>query len=401
LKNSKINLPLSSFFLVITLAVLVFVRLETYSPINLEDGQVKIIGKITTEPRIFGTTQYFKIDNLSVKTSTEIKLEKGDRVKLEGISLNNQITFPKTEMVSRNKSRISKIRNYLAGKVKVQLPSPYSDLILGMVLGIDSLPGVAKENLRNAGTIHAVVVSGQNITLLAGLVLGLVGFLNRRLVLVLVIGLVFFYSFLTGFAPPAIRASLMASIAFSGQIFGRQTYTILILVITGLVMLGFSPRLIGDLSFQLSFVATFGIIAVAPLILGSLKFLPKLLAEGISVSLAAYLMTLPILGFAFDQISLVGVLANIFVYPILAICLVLSLIAVICSPIPIIANITAYLALMPLWFFYQTSSLFANLPFAIFETNLSSIFVWVYYLAFATLLILASGIKFKLSRFKI
>ena len=124
MKNSKINLPLSSFFLVITLAVLVFVRLETYSPINLEDGQVKIIGKITTEPRIFGTTQYFKIDNLSVKTSTEIKLEKGDRVKLEGISLNNQITFPKTEMVSRNKSRISKIRNYLAGKVKGDLKKP-------------------------------------------------------------------------------------------------------------------------------------------------------------------------------------------------------------------------------------------------------------------------------------
>ncbi|HEY5601086.1 MAG TPA: ComEC/Rec2 family competence protein, partial [Patescibacteria group bacterium] len=392
----KINLPLSSFFLVTILAVLVFIRIVTYLPLSLEDGQVKLIGKITTEPRIFGTTQYFRIENLSVKTGTEVNLEKGDRVKLSGISLDNQIAFPKIEIVDKNKSQISKFRNYLAGKVKKQLPSPYSDLILGMVLGIDSLPGVAKENLRNAGTIHAVVVSGQNITLLAGLVLGLVGFLNRRLVLVLVIGLVFFYSFLTGFAPPAVRASLMASIAFSGQIFGRQTYTILVLVITGLVMLIFSPQLLGDLSFQLSFAATFGIIAVAPLILGRFKFLPKLLAEGISISLAAYLMTLPILGFSFNQVSLVGVLANIFVYPMLGLCLILSLLATLFAPIPILGMVFAYLALFPLWIFYQISAFFASLPLATLGVNLSSALVWIYYIVLGILLLTLQGVKLRL-----
>lgn len=379
MKKSKINLPLSSVLLLLVLAFLAVFRQITYSDFEFPTGKVELVAKISGEPRVFGTTQYFKIADLSVKTDASTILSKGDRVKLTGLISDNQMLFPKVEIINKNDSQISKIRHFFAGRVKESLPKPYSDLVLGMVLGIDDFSSGSKDILRSAGTIHAVVVSGQNISLLAGLVLGLVGLIKRKFAILLALLAILFYAFLTGFAPPAVRAVVMGTLVLWGQFFGRQTQALLILTISGLLMLVVEPKLLSDLSFQLSFAATGGILIISPILQARLTKLPKLLAESASVSMAAYLVTLPILGFTFDQISVVSIFANLFAYPVLLPSLILSILATIFSPIPFLNLIFAYLALPTLWLFWQISVFFANLPLATLGVNPSTGFVWIYY----------------------
>lgn len=194
------------------------------------------------------------------------------------------------------------------------LPQPQSSLLMGMVLGVKTtMPKEFKTTLERTGTIHIVVVSGQNLTLLAGFIMALAKYLGRKKTLVLTLSVLSLYSVLTGFEVPVIRAALMFLFVSIAQFFNRESEAPWILVITALLMLVFNPNWLLSISFQLSFLATIGVVVVAPLLIRRLKFLPNLFKEDFAVSLAAFLMTLPVIASNFHQISLIGVLVNVLV----------------------------------------------------------------------------------------
>ncbi len=203
------------------------------------------------------------------------------------------------------------LRSNLENKVTELLPQPQAGLLSGMLLGVKSdLTPDFKLALQNTSTIHVAVVSGQNLTLVAGFFLSLASFIGRKKAIVLSTMAIFLYLFLTGFQAPSIRAAIMVSLAGLAQILGKNRESPWILVLTGAAMLLWNPNWLISISFQLSFLATFGVIVVAPKLMEHLKFLPDIIKQDIAISTAAYLLTWPIIAFNFHQLSLIGIVAN-------------------------------------------------------------------------------------------
>lgn len=275
-----------------------------------------------------------------------------------------------------------KQRQVLDQRISQILPSPQAELLSGILLGQNkNLPGRLKLALRDTSTLHIVVASGQNLSLVAGFFLALAGLIKRRSAILLSLLAVILYTLLTGLQVPILRAALMFSCASLAQLFGRQKSSFRVLIITASLMLLINPVWITDLSFQLSFFATFGVVVVASILLKYLKYLP-LIGQDLAVTLGAQLMVIPIIAQNFHQVSLVSVFTNLligwtipFIMVIGAIMLVMSLIST------ILGSILGLIVSVLLTYFIYMVQFFASIPFAWEYVGEQGWVVWVgYYL---------------------
>lgn len=251
------------------------------------------------------------------------------------------------------------IRLSLDHRISQLLPSPQAELLSGILLGNKKdLPAELKLALRDSSTLHIVVVSGQNLTLLAGLFLNLSGLFKRRTAILISIGAIIFYTMLTGAQIPVIRAAIMATLAFTGELFGRQRSGVWILLMTAGLMLLVNPLWVTDLSFELSFLATFGVIVLAPILEKALKFLPLFIKQDLAITTGAQLMIMPVIIQNFHQLSVVGIFANLLVGWTIPIIMILgALMLVLGSVLSLVINAL-------LTYFIYIVQFFAGLPFA-------------------------------------
>src|SRR3990167_6840304 len=143
-------------------------------------------------------------------------------------------------------------REFLAGKINDFLPQPQAALLAGILLGEkSSLDKDFSNALRRTSTIHIVVVSGQNLTLLIGALMAFVTVLGRKKTIIISLIIILIYSLLTGMQIPVLRAAIMVSIALLAQLFGREAESTWVLLITGLLMLIYQPNWLLSISFQL------------------------------------------------------------------------------------------------------------------------------------------------------
>lgn len=205
-------------------------------------------------------------------------------------------------------------RKFLTEQVKKNLPSPQAELLSGIVLGVkQDLPYQLKFALRDTSTLHIVVASGQNLTILAAFIMHLSGLIRRRTAIILTLFTIIIYTLLTGAQIPILRAAVMFFLASLAQTFGRQNDGLRVLVMVAGLFLLINPHWITDLSFQLSFLASFGVIIVAPILEKSLHFLPNIIKENLAVTLGAQLMVTPVIASNFHQLSLVSLITNVLV----------------------------------------------------------------------------------------
>lgn len=142
-------------------------------------------------------------------------------------------------------------------------------LFLALVLGVENqLPSEYLESLRNQGLYHQLAISGFNLAVLYGLLykffrwfLGYTRFLKLEIPLQILAYLLalpgaFLILIFSGFQPPTMRAFFFLLIYLLNKILFRATPSLLILFLAGDTLLLFNPSLIGNVSFQLSFLAT-------------------------------------------------------------------------------------------------------------------------------------------------
>lgn len=263
------------------------------------------------------------------------------------------------------------------------LPQPQAALLMGMVLGVKAdMPFEFKNALRRTSTIHMVVVSGQNLTLLAGIFLSFASLLGRKKTILITLGLVVFYSLLTGFQVPVIRAGIMVLFASIAQIMGRDRDSPWILLTTALLMLIYNPSWIQSISFQLSFLATIGVVIVAPEVIKSLKFLPNIIKQDFGMSLSAQAMVFPIIALNFHQASIVGLFANAFLLWTVPVIMISGTVALLVSLVNV--SLGWILALIPgifLTYFVYIVNFFNSMPGASVYVGRISSLVWIgYYL---------------------
>lgn len=229
-----------------------------------------------------------------------------------------------------------------AAKVKAALRekfSPYIDgarlsLLMTLLFGgnYEKLPAGALDSFTVTGIVHILSVSGSHIALLLGFLCLLgkwLGF-SRRVVFPFAVLAILGYAALAGFVPPVIRASLMGTLAVLGLFCRRGRESLLLLAAAVLLMLLWEPFYLFDVSFQLSALASAGILIFYRPLCGWLrKFCraPAWLAEGASLSVSAQLLTIPIILYDFHRLSLYFLPANLFVTPLLEWSILLGLAA--------------------------------------------------------------------------
>lgn len=281
------------------------------------------------------------------------------------------------------------LRTELSQKIDDILPYPQSALLSGIILGNKSnLPFYFQKQLQTTSTIHIVVVSGQNLTILAGFVMSMVGILGRRKTIILTLFVIVFYSLITGFGVPVVRAAIMAGLAYSGKLLGKEGTGWWILFLTAGLMLLYQPNWLLNLSFQLSFLATFGVVVVAPVISEAIKKIPKLIREDFAVTVSAQLMVLPIIAYNFNQISIAGIIANSLVLWSIPLVMISGFLAMILGFIHIVlGEIAGLIPGILLTYFIYIVQFFSKIPGASFNIGQTGILMWIgYYLLLGALI---------------
>jgi competence protein ComEC len=207
------------------------------------------------------------------------------------------------------------LRDMATNNIERHFSSPYSDLLLGMVVGIDGFSNIPrfKQQLVATGTIHIVVVSGFNISLVSSLILRMLGSVYKFRNVILVQAATFGYSILSGFSPPVVRAWVMGSLVSWCRYSGREVRSSYIFVLAILLMLAASPCNLYSLSFQLSALATLGLILFTEPTTQLLYRMFKLrggFVEDLSSTISAQILVIPLISYTFGRVSISSLVAN-------------------------------------------------------------------------------------------
>lgn len=243
--------------------------------------------------------------------------------------------YPKIELVDRPERNLNRlifsIKDSFLGEVQKIMPSPESELLGGILLGTKrSLGEDLEEKFRIVGLIHIVVLSGYNITIIAEAIFRVLGFLPRFISAGLGIFSVIIFSIMVGSGATVIRSTIMTIIALVARL-SNQNYNVnRALFVSGALMIFHNPEiLLHDPSFQLSFLATIGLINFSDFVKKFIKFLPERfeIREITSATLSTQIAVLPLLTKMTGEISLVAPIVNIITLQVIPITMLLGFIA--------------------------------------------------------------------------
>jgi competence protein ComEC len=178
-----------------------------------------------------------------------------------------------------------------------------------------------RDEFRGSGLAHLLAVSGQNVMLLAALALPLLAAARAGPTVraVAVLGLIAIYVPLAGAGPSLQRAGVMGAAAAIALAAGRVSSRWYAVLLAAVVTLTLNPRAGGDPGWQLSFAAVIGILVIGrPLSAALARPMPRLLAEGVAITVAATVATAPLLAHHFGSVSLAGLAANVAALPVVA-----------------------------------------------------------------------------------
>lgn len=224
------------------------------------------------------------------------------------------------------------VRQHYREAMRQVMPPQDAAAIFALLFGgYEGLDSELVESFTITGLIHILSVSGSHISLVAAAVAGVCLLLRLPMALsaTLVTAAIAFYALLAGFVPPVVRAAVMGGLTFLALALGRERDSRHILLLTGMAMLLYSPLLLFHISFELSFLATAGLLYLAPVFHRWLRArkVPAAISLGLSITLAAQLATLPVLAWYFQRVSIVALLANLVVTPLLDVLILLGLLS--------------------------------------------------------------------------
>jgi competence protein ComEC len=210
---------------------------------------------------------------------------------------------------------LTNMREIMSNGVKSSLSSPHAELVLGMVLGLNAFKELPTFNdiLIRSGTIHVVVVSGYNINLIFTFLAKLFGSNLKFSTLLLTQFCAVIFAVISGFEPPVVRALLMVSILTWGYAFGRRVNVFYVFLVSVLAMLAIQPLYLFSLSFQLSCLASLGLLIFStPLstLIGKYIRSENVFLTSFAETASAQLFVWPLIAFHFERVSLLGLLSN-------------------------------------------------------------------------------------------
>lgn len=236
------------------------------------------------------------------------------------------------------------VRERFSDALLRHLPEPEGSFAAGLLLGErQNFPEALREDLRITGTTHLVALSGYNITIVADTLARFFSLLRLPLSATwwLALAGIAAFTLATGAAASVVRAAIMGALILLARRSGRIYHLRNALALAAAGMLVHDPSLLRfDIGFQLSFLATLGLVYLSPVVASWLScattrmFIagrglgffqngrivdaaprPSFLRDTLTATLAAQLAVLPLIVFHFGQLSLVAPAANLAVLP--------------------------------------------------------------------------------------
>lgn len=269
---------------------------------------------------------------------------------------------------------ILKVKNKFNDNINRLIPFPQAGLLSGLILGgSGGTSEELKNNFSRTGMTHIVAVSGYNVTIVAEylMLLGIfLGLWRKKSFWFAVFGILIFV-LMTGLTASAVRAGVMGTLLLWAMKNGRLANSQNAVVFAGAIMLLFNPLLLRyDIGFQLSFLATIGIIYLYPYFESKLNKNSKLhwIWEIFFLSLSAQIFVLPIIVYNFHSLSLISLLANVLILPIIPLTMLLGFLMAMAGFIfTPLATVLAWLTFLPLKYEVETINLLAGFNFSAVE----------------------------------
>lgn len=268
-----------------------------------------------------------------------------------------------------------RVRDWFAGHIRVAIPDPQAALGIGYLVGQrQALPAELSEALQIAGLTHIVVASGYNLTILVRLARRLFMRISKYAATLAAGGMIASFIAMTGASPSMARAGLVAFLSLLAWYYGRKFHPAALLAFAAAVTVMINPSYVwGDLGWQLSFAAFAGVMLLAPL--GQAYFFgdtpPGTVRQILGETIAAQMVTLPILIYAFGEFSNVALIANLLVLPLVPLAMLLTFLGGVSGIVaPSIAGLIGLPADWLLRYMIAVSHYVAELPWAMTEVTI-------------------------------
>jgi competence protein ComEC len=260
----------------------------------------------------FDYVRYLKNKNIYLKSSN-IKIN----------SCSNEITIKKvSDIFLWLKRNLRILRIELTEQIEKYLPEPQASLLIGILFGSErAFSDQFEEQLRISGTTHIIAASGYNVTILIMACGKIFGFIEKKYRLIISLVLIWLYCILSGLGASILRATMMGSITIFALLSGNVRNTHILVPSGVFLLLLIDPKIIFDIGFQLSILATLGLIYVLPSIesvvekVFKIQSVPQFFEENLLGTISCTLSTLPISISIFNKVSLVSIFANVLILP--------------------------------------------------------------------------------------
>lgn len=213
-----------------------------------------------------------------------------------------------------------KIKYWCSANIAKTLHEPESSLLLGILIGArKTLPPAVVDDFSKTGTSHIIAISGYNISIIIALLAVLAKYFGRKISFWLSLGVIISFVVMAGSSASVLRAAVMGIMLLVSFNIGRLYAVTPAICLAALCMLIINPKiLVADAGFQLSFLATIGIVRLVPLLDAMTESLPNPfeLKTILLTTLSAIVATVPLVMFTFGTFSVVALLVNILVLPV-------------------------------------------------------------------------------------
>jgi competence protein ComEC len=261
------------------------------------------------------------------------------------------------------------VRDWFAAAIRKGIPEPEASLGIGYLTGQKSaLPPDLAMALQIAGLSHIVVASGYNLTILVRLARRLFIRISKFASVFAAGIMIAGFIAMTGLSPSMTRAGLVSGLSLLTWYYGRRFHPFVLLPFAAVVTVLWQPSYAwGDLGWQLSFAAFAGVMIVAPLLqryfFGEKE--PGILRQVLGETVAAHIVTIPIVVPAFGYVSNVAIPANVLIVPLVPLAMLLTfIVGVTALTAPAIVELVGLPASWLLQYMTFTAQFLSQLPWA-------------------------------------
>lgn len=327
----------------------------------------------------------------------EQMIYRGDQVRVSGKLFpsrgSNQATIAYAQLTTLNhgSSAIYDLTRRFDAGMQNALPEPQASFGLGLLIGQrNTLPADLTAALTAVGLVHIVAVSGYNLTIIIRGV-GRLKLGSKYQKLILSLALIAAFVLVTGFSASIVRAAIVSVLSLWAWYYGCKLKPLVLITFAAAITASWNPfYLWGDIGWYLSFLAFFGVLVIAPVI--SARFFkkpPKLLTMVVIETLSAEIMTLPLILMTFSQLSVIALVANALVVPLVPLAMLLSAAAAGAGAIiPQFAGWLALPARLLLTYMLDIVHMMSNIPSVLIHRSISLSYMAAIYAIAATLLVL-------------